>query len=250
MTHEKFDLTARSASQEYRRRARSVRLCTGITELDDLLEGGVAPEQFYLFWGPRKTLAPILHQLVIQAFIPSHWQSNKVPPKVAFIDGDFSFDPYSLSRQAVFNHLDSSLVVDQTLVARAFDWQNMVELVGERLKKLDASVFIVTGLTAHFDPTAPGSFRELLKIVGAFKSVIQAKGVIGVATTRQDPRSRFKPRGGKIMTHFASVLVRVIVHPKYMEYHLLKGGVPRKAFHWPKPDIPVQTSLEHFWRRG
>lgn len=246
---EKFELAASSAFQEYKKRSRGVRLSTGISELDDLLEGGIVPDQFYLFWGPRKILASIFHQLVVQAYLPSYWRGG-APPKIAFVDGDFSFDPYSLSRQAALNHLDSSLILDNTMISRAFDWQNMVELVGERLKKLDARMFLITGLTTHFDPTIPASFRELLRIVGAFKSVLLTKRAIGVAATLQDPHSNFKPLGGKILTHFATVLVRIIARPKYIEYQLLKGGAPRRRFQWQKPDLPLQTSLEHFWRTG
>ena len=124
----------------------------------------------------------------------------------------------------------------------------MVELIGERLKEIEAQLFIITGLTVHFDPTISRSFQELLKIVGALKSVLLEKNAIGVVTTRQDPHSTFKPLGGKILSHFATIMVRVIVRAKHTEYRLLKGGVPRKSFEWHSRDIPLQTSLDHFWR--
>ncbi len=250
MTRDDSMLITHPASHEYQRRRRNARLPTGTPELDELLGGGVLPDRFYLLWGQRKTLACILHQLVIRAFLPPESGGIVPSPKIVFVDGDFSFDPYFITRQAILHRLNPSLILDRIQVARAFDWQNMVELVSERLKKLDARLYIITGLTVHFNPAVQNSYRELLKIVGAFKSVLLARNAIGVVTTRQDPHSFFKPMGGKILSHFATVMVQVIVRSKFTEYRLLKGGKPHKTYQWHVQDLPLQTSLDHFWRKG
>ncbi|MHA1798803.1 MAG: hypothetical protein ACTSVY_10205 [Candidatus Helarchaeota archaeon] len=226
------------------------KLSSGDPELDALLNGGFAAPNLYVLYGTRKLIQKILLMTIVNSQLPPNLGGLAKNSKVGYIDCDFSFKPFFLTRHALLLRLDPNQILENILISRAFTWENLVELLSERLENLQAKIIVVSGLTDFFDPTIASNFQDLLKGIGKLKEVILKKKLIGIVSTDYAANSKFKPAGGKILSHFVTSMVEIKRRSNRIEYILRKGGKPKKRIKWiiEKKQFKLQKSLESLLR--
>jgi hypothetical protein len=225
-------------------------LPSGDPVLDRLLEGGFLPNMVHLLIGPRSYTASILMRTAINALRP-RVDGGKEFQNVAYVDGQNLFNPYFLSKLAVASQLNPAVVLNQIQVARAFTWNQMVELVEEKLPKMEKiDLLLVAGLTDMFEETTQdGSLQQMGQARGQNQKISGTSGQIGViqnykafqdlqrmitglktVSTISHPiiiltgpfhsKSFNRPAGGQIMTHFANILIGIHDQPRYVQFTL------------------------------
>lgn len=233
-----------SASYEYNRQKNTTKLTSENSELNDLLGGGFMPRTLYLLYGQRSVIKQIFLTLSVTAQLPR--SLNGLNSQVIYVDGDVSFDPYFISQKAVIKKLNPRHVLSRILISRFFTWEQTVDIVINKMKELDAQLLLISGLTGMFDPKTQSCFGDLLKILGKLKKFALEKNAVVVVSTGYAQNSRFKPAGGKIMSHFVDVIIHVSDYQNRIEFYRLKGGRPQKNILWKSNPIPLQRNL-NYW---
>ena len=243
-------IQVKSATSVYESKKRFKKLSSGDPELDALLDGGFIAPNLYLLYGNRKILKKILLLTCVNSQLPANLGGFGNSSKVGFLDCDFSFKPFFITRQALFIGLDPNKTLENVLISRAFTWENLVELLVERMDALDTKVIVVAGLTDFFDPKIKTNFQDLLTGVGKLKELILKKKLICIVTTGYAENSKFKPAGGKILSHFVTYMVEIKTRSNRIEYLLRKGDKPKRRILWAveKKNFTIQKSLDTFLR--
>ncbi len=215
----------KNAQLELRRRQQLPLLRSGNETLDQLLGGGVQPETTHVFYGAPHVTTRLLQRLAVLAQLPGP-DGGLNAGRVVYVDAENTFDPYALSQLAIERHLDPRKALQRIALARAFSWEQVVELVAEKLAAPGgadgAGLVCIAGLTTMLVPTEARHYQQLLQVIAGIKQLIarQHGQVTVVASTRLHPQSAYRPLGGNVLCHFATVLVRVEDHPKLVEYIL------------------------------
>ncbi|MHA1384292.1 MAG: hypothetical protein ACTSR3_11120 [Candidatus Helarchaeota archaeon] len=237
-----------SASHEYNRQKRMTRLSCDNPELEGLLGGGFMPQRLYLLYGDSSPIRRTFLTLCVTAQLPS--SLNGLDSQVIYVDGDVSFDPYFISQKAINKKLNPRLTLSRVLISRSFTWEQMVDIIINKMKGLDAKLLLISGLTTMFDPNTQSCFQDLLKILGMLKRFALKKDAIVVVSTRYAPNSQYKPAGGKIMTHFADTIIHISDYKNRIEFYRFKGGRPQKNIQWKSTPIPLQRNLNYWLRKS
>ena len=66
------------------------------------------------------------------------------------------------------------------------------------------------------------TFEEFLKAIAGIKKTISKSKPLIILTATLHKNSRYKPIGGKILTHFGSVLILIKDKERYTEYKLIQ----------------------------
>ena len=177
----------------------------------------------YLLYGDKKITTNILLTTAVvaqKAFINGGLGENV---KVAFVDGNNVFNPYTVSKFAVSQTLSPRKVLENILIARAFTWDQMVELLENRLSKLEeVKVVLISGITTLFQIYEKQTFEDLLRAIGGIKNMLSKVKPLIVLTAPLNERSLFKPKGGNILYHFGNVLALINDNERYVEYILVQ----------------------------
>ena len=212
-----------SGFKEYQKNSEVPPISSGNSTLDELLDGGFHRNLIYLLYGDKKETTRILLTTSVIA------QKSRVNGglgggiKIAFVDGYNRFNPYTVSKFAVTQHLSPTQVLDSILISRAFTWDQMVEILQNRLSKLDdIKVVLISGITSLFQDYEKKTFEELLKAIDGIKKTIEKKRPLIIFTAPLHEYSFFRPKGGKILAHFGSVLVQIDDTERYTEYKLMQ----------------------------
>ena len=196
---------------------------SGDTTLDVLFSGGFHRNLIYLLYGDKKITTNILLTTAVvaqKAFINGGLGENV---KVAFVDGNNTFNPYTVSKFAVSQTLSPRKVLENILIARAFTWDQMVELLENRLSKLEeVKVVLISGITTLFQIYEKQTFEDLLRAIGGIKNMLSKVKPLIVLTAPLNERSLFKPKGGNILYHFGNVLALINDNERYVEYILVQ----------------------------
>ncbi|MBD3256451.1 MAG: hypothetical protein GF383_15240 [Candidatus Lokiarchaeota archaeon] len=212
-----------SAFKVYKKNDSLPPLSSGDKTLDELLEGGFCRDLIYLLYGDKaKTTNVLLTTAVLaqKSFVNGGLGDGI---KVAFIDGNNRFNPYNISKYAVIQHLSPRSVLENIIIARAFTWDQMVELLENRLAKLaHVKVVLVSGITTLFESYEKQTFEDLLKAIGGIKKILSKTKPLIVLTAPLNEFSTFRPKGGKILSHFGSVLVLIDDKERFTEYILVQ----------------------------
>jgi len=216
---------------------------SGDSTLDELLSGGFHKDLIYLLYGDKKKTAEILltTAVVVQKAFNNGGFGEGI--KVAFVDGNNWFNPYNISKFAVSLHLSPRKVLENILVARAFTWDQMVELLENRLSTLEhVKVVLISGITSMFQDYEKQTFEDLLKAIGGIKKMLSKTKPLIVLTAPLHECSSFRPKGGKILSHFGSVLVLINDNDRYTEYLLVQHPYlpENRLLRW-KPRIPKRS---------
>ena len=213
---------------------------SGNKTLDALLSGGFHKDLIYLLYGDiKKTTDILLNTAVIvqKAFYHGGFGERI---KIAFIDGNNRFNPYNLSKFAVSQQLSPQKVLENILIARAFTWDQMVELLENKLSELDnIKVVLISGITTLFQTYEKQTFEDLFKAINGIKQIMSKTNPLILLTAPLNEYSLFRPKGGKIISHFGNVLVLVNDDERYTEYILVQHPFlpENRLLKW-KPRIP------------
>ena len=219
LTHIMFN----SGFKVFQKNIRLPLISSGDTTLDELLSGGFHRNLNYLIYGDKKKTTNVL---LTTAVIAQESRTNGglgEGIKVAFIDGNNRFNPYNISKYAVSRHLSPRKVLESIIIARAFTWDQMVELLENRLSKLeDVKVVLISGITNLFQSYEKRTFEDLLRAISGIKRIMERAKPLIVLTAPINEYSSFRPKGGKILSHFGSVLAMINDDERYTEYVLVQ----------------------------
>jgi len=172
--------------------------------------GGIVPGILHVLAGPQHYLSRVLMRLAVMAQLPPV-DGGAGATRVFYVELNNFFDPYLVSQVAKEHSLNPASVLERIDIARGFNWDQAVEIVGKMLpaKVVPRSVVLVSGLTALMNPSDTTSFEGLREMVGGLKRCQQAAPVHLVATCPVADGSTYKPRGGHMLYHHAGVIVAV-----------------------------------------
>ncbi len=209
--------------------SRSVILHTGTSPLDEILspdysatpksqqerqlaarKGGILPGILHVLAGPQHYLSRVLMRLAVMAQLPPV-DGGAGAARVFYVELNNFFDPYLVSQVAKEHSLNPTSVLERIDIARGFNWDQAVEIVGKMLpaKVVPRSAVLVSGLTALMEPSDTASFDGLREMVGGLKRCQQAAPIYMVATCPVADGSTYKPRGGHMLYHHAGAIVTV-----------------------------------------
>ena len=211
-------------------------LSTGLPHLDDLLGGGVRRRMVTLIIGESKLNAVILQQIAFGAALRLHHLNQGTAKSILYVDGANRFNPYQISKWAASQGISPQQALTTIKVARAFNWGNMVEIVGEKFEQATSTpidTILVSGFTKFFEDEShtQGSatatphlrqkaFEQLNTMCAGFKRMQARDNTRIVLSTIGHTKSNYRPAGGNILTHFANVIVRMMPTYTGFRYHL------------------------------
>ncbi|MBA7513109.1 hypothetical protein ES705_05119 [subsurface metagenome] len=228
----------------YRKNKRIPLVSSGDSTLDELLGGdGFHKNLVYLLYGDKKKLANILLTTAVIAQKSFNNGGLGEEIKVAFIDANNRFNPYNVSKFAVSQNLSPQRVLENILIARAFTWDQMVELLENRLSKLEhIKVVLISGITTLFQSYEKQTFEDLLRAISGIKAILSKTKPLIVLTAPLNEYSLYRPNGGKILSHFGSVLALINEDERYTEYVLVQHPFlpENRLLKW-KPRVPKKN---------
>lgn len=220
-------MTFDSGLKVYRKYNDVTLVSSGDSTLDELLGGGgFHKELVYLLYGDKETRKRITSILLTTAV-----NAQKSPfnggfgegIKIAFVDANNRFNPYNVGKYAVSQHLSPKQVLENILVARAFTWDQVVELLENKLSNLEhIKVVLISGITTLFQGYEKQTFEDLLKAISGIKKILERANPLIVITAPLNEYSTFRPKGGKILSHFGSVLILIRESERNVEYVLIQ----------------------------
>ncbi len=212
-----------SGLKVYERKTRLPLVSSGDNTLDELLSGGFHRDLIYLLYGNVKITTQILLKTAVisQKALINGGLGDGI--KIAFVDGNNRFNPYNVSKFAVSQILSPRKVLENIIIARAFTWDQMVELLENHLSKLDhVKVVLISGITKLFQSYEKQTFEDLLKAINGIKQILEKSNPLIVLTAPLSEFSLFRPKGGKILSHFGNVLVLINDDERHVEYVLVQ----------------------------
>lgn len=218
-------------------------ISSGDDTLDELLNGGFQRDLVHLLYGDEKKATQVLLRTGVIAQQPVNRGGLGEGIRAAFVDGNNKFNPYTVSKFAVSKKLSPQKVLENILIARAFTWDQMVELLQNRLAKLeDIKVILISGITDLFQSYEKQTFEDLLRAINGIKKVLSREDIILVLTGKLHENSRFRPKGGKILSHFGQVLVLIRNEDRFYDYVLAQHPfLPEKRERKWKPRKPKRN---------
>ena len=212
-------------------------ILSGDDTLDELIGGGFHKDLIYLLFGDKRITSDILLKTSVYGQLRPNSQALQKHMQIAFIDGNNRFNPYNVSKLAASLRLSPTKVLENILIARAFTWDQMVELLENRISQLEKlKIVLISGITSLFPNYQKESFEGLLKAISGIKNVLSAIKPLIVITSPLNIHSLFKPQGGKILSHFGQVLVLITDTERNTEYVLIQHpSLPeRRVIKWKK----------------
>jgi uncharacterized protein YvpB len=99
----------------------------------------------------------------------------------------------------------------------------MTELLENRLKRLeDVKLVLISGITNLFPAYEKHTFEDLLRSISGIKAILSKNNPLIVITAQLHESSQFRPKGGKILSHFGNVLVMIKDDERFTEYTLIQ----------------------------
>jgi hypothetical protein len=212
-----------SGFNEYKKKKGYRVIPSGDTTLDELLKGGFQRDLIYLLYGDKKKTSKILWttSVIAQKAILNDGLGKDV--KIAYIDANNYFNPYDISKYALRHRLSPREVLENIIIARAFTWEQMVEILENRLSKLEnIKMVLISGITTLFQSYEKQTFEDLLYAIDGIKKMLMKSNPYLILTAPLNEFSEWRPEGGKIIAHFGSVLVLIRDQERLTEYNLVQ----------------------------
>jgi hypothetical protein len=232
-----------TAQDYYERIQRMPPISSGDPNLDLLLQGGFIQGPVHFLYGPSALLSGILMKTAVNSQL-ARVDGGGECQQIAYIDGENTFNPYYISKYALSKQANPNYVLDRILVSRTFTWNQMVEVVEEKIARLaSVDMVLISGLTSMFEeavtnpstPIAPrgkqgnssqppavnwSPFQDLNRMIGGLKRITEKCEPIIVITGPFNSKSRTRPAGGQILTHFGGILVGIEDQERYLDFTL------------------------------
>jgi len=238
----------------YKRNNNISLISSGDSTLDELLSGGFHRDLVYLLYGDKKLTTNILLTTAVIAQKAFNNGGLGEGIRVAFIDGNNRFNPYNVSKFAVSQNLSPRKVLENILISRAFTWDQMVEILENRLSALeDVKVVLISGITTLFEGYEKQTFEDLLRIIDGIKQILWKTNPLIIITAPLHEHSLFRPKGGKILSHFGNVLVMINDDDRYVEYVLVQHPYlpENRLLKWKprtsKKKVPLKNTTLDYW---
>jgi hypothetical protein len=130
----------------------------------------------------------------------------------------------------------------------------MVEILENKLSKLEnVKVVLISGITTLFEGYEKQTFEDLLRTIDGIKNILWKTNSLIIITAPLHENSLFRPKGGKILSHFGNVLVMINDSERYIEYTLVqhpylpenrvKKWKPRTS----KKKVPLKNTTIDAW---
>ncbi|MFX0021758.1 MAG: hypothetical protein ACFE9S_05495 [Candidatus Hermodarchaeota archaeon] len=229
-------------------------ISSGDSTLDELLSGGFHRDLVYLLYGDKKLTTNVL--LTTAVIAQKAFTNGGIGEgiRVAFIDGNNRFNPYYISKFAVSQNLSPRKTLENILISRAFTWDQMVEILENRLSKLeDVKVILISGITTMFEGYEKHTFEDLLRTIDGIKQILWKTNPLIIITAPLHENSLFRPKGGKILSHFGNVLVMINDDERYVEYVLVQHPYlpENRLLKWKprtsKKKVPLKNTTLDYW---
>jgi len=249
---------------------------TGDSYLDRILKGGLRRGLIHILVGDSKKVSEILLRSAVYALKPlsaTRFEDKKNGTieigKVAYIDGTNRYNPYYISQLALSMNMNPSFILSKILIARAFNWTQMVEILEKKIERLDGvRLILIDGITSLLqveDNENNLIFNGLKRAISGIKRFIQDFEPYMIITAPRNKKSFHKPLGGNLLTHFGCVIVEIIElerrieyilaqHPflpyrKIVEWKNITNTVLEKYLKWNSiAYAPIETKLVQDWR--
>jgi len=238
----------------YKNKSFSQLISSGDNILDELLSGGFHKDLVYLLYGDKKLTTNILltTSVIVQKAFNNGGLGEGI--RIAFIDGNNRFNPYNVSKFAVSQNLSPQKALENILISRAFTWDQMVEILENRLSILeDVKVVLISGITTLFEGYEKQTFEDLLRTIDGIKQMLWKTKPLIIITAPLHENSLFRPKGGKILSHFGSVLVMINDDERYVEYTLVQHPYlpENRLLKWKprtsKKKVPLKNATIDCW---
>ncbi len=227
--------------------------------LDDLLEGGISRGLIHGVIMPKAIMAPAYHQLLLNYAITvprEEWRP------IMLIEGINRFNPYLLSKMAVKHRIHPTSLLDLIQVARAFQYNQMIELVEEKLgewieQNESPGMIVIAGLNVDFEEMITKDylkfdirknpnkgelnlrpFDKLTRALGSFSKAIKSRPYI-VLYLAPHSHSLRKAAGGTFLHHYCNIITQVEPMERKWEYSLHQHPfLPERSFPiWTRPPV-------------
>ncbi|PVU96364.1 hypothetical protein BB559_002404 [Furculomyces boomerangus] len=241
-----------TATQYNEVRACVVRITTGSVELDKILGGGIQTMSITEAFGEFRTgKTQIAHTLCVAAQLPLEMGGGN--GKAAFVDTEGTFRPERIRAIAERFGLDSNIVMDNIIYARAYNSEHQLELLTELAARFAEEngvyrLLVIDSIIALFrtDFSGRGELSERQQKLNLFLArltKISEEFNVAVYITNQimsDPGAGLtfvadpkKPVGGNILAHASTTRLS-----------LRKGrGDQRVAKIYDSPDVPEAEAV-------
>ncbi|MEM2996433.1 MAG: hypothetical protein QXK52_02850 [Candidatus Bathyarchaeia archaeon] len=204
------------------------KLRTGCAELDSLLDGGLMPGAFYLFYGDDESgVDSLLHQILVNSLLPP--DGSGLGGKALYINcGNYREERTILDVSQLTWHmkavgLDPAEALDRIKVFLAFnlDQEEQVAEKASQVLKEDPEIriLVVHNIAKLADPDGgpsqdkPERLRRIVRlqgIVSRLSRVCAEMGVAMVASCRPKGGAKGRvpePEGGRYLRHACNVLI-------------------------------------------
>ncbi|MFX0000207.1 MAG: hypothetical protein ACFE9Q_01890 [Candidatus Hodarchaeota archaeon] len=254
MTFEESLLSYDDGFNVFKRKNHLPLISSGDITLDELLSGGFHRDLVYLLYGDKKLTTNVLltTAVIAQKAFDNGGLGEGI--RVAFIDGNNRFNPYNVSKFAVSQKLSPRKVLENILISRAFTWDQMVEILENKLSMLeDVKVVLISGITTMFEGYEKQTFEDLLRTIDGIKQILSKTKPLIIITSPLHERSHFRPKGGKILSHFGNVLVMINDDERFADYVLIQHPYlpERRLRKWkprtPKKKVPLKNMTIDYW---
>ncbi len=186
-----------SGLREFKKKNSIPIIPTGNETLNKFLRGGFHLDLLYLLYGDKHITTDILLKTAVNSqIILSKDKISNSSVKIAYVDGTNRFNPYNVSKYALSLKLTPRIVLENILISRVFTWDQMVEVLENRIIKLDSiDVVLVSGITQLFEYKQEG-YESLWKAISGIKKLLEKLNPLIILTAPQNRFSDFKPEGG------------------------------------------------------
>ena len=210
------------------------KLDTGLPELNGLLEGGYSRGIVTVVFGSRKPIIRLLLNAAINSLLATV-DGGLNSDKVVYVDAENSFNPYYLSEKIRSLGYQPEELLKRVEVARCFNWNQVVEVLSEKIPLQKPFTLIVSGYTSMFE-FSEKAFADLQLMNGGIKSIMKYNPVVVLGTSMHF-NSELVPMGGKVLTQFGGILISMVERDRFYELTLQKH-----------PSFP--TKSVRFWKES
>jgi hypothetical protein len=205
--------------EEWKKRSGEKKLDTGMLELNSLLNGGYMKGIIHILYGSKKPIIHLLLNAAINSLLTTT-DGGQNASKIVYVDAENAFNPYYLSEKIRALGYSPELLLKRIMVSRCFNWNQIVEVVAEKVPLQIPNTLIISGMTTMFE-YAEKSFEDLRVMIAGIRSILKYNPTI-ILGTSMHTNSESVPMGGKLLSHLAGVMVSVQEKERYYELSLNK----------------------------
>lgn len=233
-----------------------------ISPLDALLAGGFLPGLVYHLFGTSPLFSDLLLRITAEIAITQLTWDPPIQTPIYYVDARNHFSPHLLSQIAISHHLPAMELLEHIQLARAFNWNQLTEILSDHIPKTACNTLLIDGWTnflhdpaqfpSHSKKNTPPKnspldskpFHDLNTMITGLKAVLQHPTPLIITTGTLHEMSHYKAMGGNLVRHFAMVLIEITQTPSQFVFDLLKHPfLPERRIEIPIPKDPIPVRM-------